>query len=217
MPVTEYENVPSGLKDDIEFRVVKGTKIEIPREVAQSFYDRSRKMVKSKEKVEAESEIQKEQKDGLIKLVEAINGLRGVRSALPDDQFSLLVVSEESEEWDRDLLKASLGVLYDSLVSEELVVNLTIPVKVTDEATLKQGIIKLLTDLKVPVEDVEKVMETKVDLRIDVEKIDDLIGKGKVTLLAGTRDIDQGWKVTNKPLKEKKPVKQKEPEKAKKK
>ena len=134
-----------------------------------------------------------------MKYVKAITGLRGVRSE--SDDFSLLVIDKEAVSWDQALLKVSLGQVYPSLVSEELVTTIIIPPGVTTEEELCKGLLELLVKLKVQPADIPKLLETKVRLRIDTEKIDELVAAERVQLLPGTKEVETSWAIDSGPLK----------------
>lgn len=204
-----YENIPTSIPG-VELRVLAGAKVEAPDEIIQFFLELAKRFAMAKEEITAQTARQKERREKLIKYVKSLPGLRGIRS-VPDD-FGLLAVKKEKTFWDPGLLRASLGVAYDSIVGEDLVATITIPPKLTTEEELRQGLMELLQKLEVPAEDVSKILETDIQLRIDVEKLEELIEAGRVKLLAGTKEVDEDWAIEAEPLKtpQKKAEKKKE-------
>jgi hypothetical protein len=198
MAEREYENVQTGIPE-VELRMIKGAKIEVPEDIIRLFYESAKAYAKTKDAMRAQAVEQKMRHEQLVKYVKAITGLRGVRSE-PDD-FNLLVIDKEALSWDQALLKASLGPVYSALVSEELVTTITIPPGVTTEEELRSGLLELLAKLKVEPADIPKLLEIEVQLRIDTEKIDDLVAAERVQLLPGTREVEISWTIDSGPLK----------------
>ena len=195
MKEREYENVPTGIPG-VELRVLKGKKLDIPQEIIQLFYETARLYGKAKEGIEVQTNQQKERREEIIKFVKALDGLRGVRSV--NDDLDLLVVEKEAEEWERELLKASLGPRFTDLVSEEFIATIAIStgpgIDITEEK-LRQGITKLLEELGIKSDEIPKMFGTEVELRIDTDKLDELIEAGRVKLLPETKDVSTTWSV----------------------
>jgi len=198
MAEREYENTPTGTPG-VELRMIKGTKPEVPGDIIRLFYEAAKEYTNTKDAIKVQAAEQKTRHEQLVKYVKAITGLRGVRSE-PDD-FTLLVIDKEEVSWDQALLKVSLGQVYPSLVSEELVTTIIIPPGVTTEEELCKGLLELLAKLKVQAADIPKLLETKVRLRIDTEKIDELVAAERVQLLPGTKEVETSWAIDSGPLK----------------
>lgn len=196
--VDGYENVKTEI-EGVEIRVVKGTTLVVPVEVVQLFLGFAREFMRNKEEIASKTKGNKELKDKVIKYVEAMPGFRGIRSS-PDD-LGLLVIRKEGVSWDRELLKASLGVAYTALVTEELVATVTIASEVISEEKLRKGLEQLLREGGVPPDDIPKLLETTTTLRIDVEKLDELIEAKRTELLPGTQEVEIGWAVDAERLK----------------
>lgn len=198
MAEREYENVQTGIPE-VELRVIKGTKLEVPEEITRLFYESARAYARTKDTMKVLATEQKMRHEQLVKYVKAITGLRGVRSE-PDD-FSLLVVEKEVMSWDQALLKVSLGAAYQALVAEEFVATVTIPPGVISEEKLREGLERLLKEINIPLADIPKLLETEVQLRIDTEKIDELVVAERVQLLSGTKEVETSWVIDSGPLK----------------
>ncbi|TRZ64737.1 MAG: hypothetical protein D4Q79_00925 [Spirochaetia bacterium] len=194
----DYENVKTEI-EEVEIRVVTGTSPVVPVEVVEVFLGFARKFVGNKEKIALMTKDNKELKDKVILYVEAMPGFRGIRSG-PDD-LGLLVVRKEEVFWDQELLKASLGTVYPALVAEEVVATVIIPPGVFSEEKLREGLEQLLKKGGVPPDDIPKLLETNTTLRIDVEKLDELIEAKRVKLLPGTKEVEIGWTIDAERLK----------------
>ena len=131
-------------------------------------------------------------------------GLRGIQSE--EDNFVLNVFPRESVTWDRDLLQESTGIAYSSVVHQDLLVSISVPVgfqtekgPIQDEL-LRQVLTQALVDLGLEESDLQKIMAMNVVQRVDEETLEKLIKDGKVTLLKGTKRIDTTWAITVAPL-----------------
>lgn len=193
-----YENVTTAI-DGVELRVVKDTHPNVPVEVVNFFLKVARKFMRNKEEIGFKTADNKELKEKIIQYVESIHGLRGIRSA-PDD-LGLLAVKKEDVTWDGDLLKVSLGTAYETLVTEEFVATVTIPHSVISEEKLREGLERLLKEIGVSLADIPKLLETKITLRIDTEKLDELVEADRVELLPGTKLVEVDWSIKTETLK----------------
>ena len=200
----EYESVPTQ-KAGVELRVTPGTKPDLPQDVVNLFYKLALDFYQAKALIEQTSEEQRDRRLDLIRYAQGIPGLRGLRSE-PDD-CGVLLVRKESVSYDPDLLKMGLGTSYQPYVTEELVATITIPLSLTTEEAIRNGITKLLQELGVPGQDVDKLLHAEVQLRVDEEKIEELLSSGRLELPEGARAVETTWAVEAEPLKKLKPVK----------
>lgn len=194
----DYENVKTEI-EGVEIRVITGTAPVVPVEVVQLFLGFARKFVGNKEEIALVTKDNKELRDKVILYVEAMPGFRGIRSS-PDD-LRLLVVRKEEVSWDQELLKASLGTVYSALVAEELVATVIIPPGTFSEEKLREGLERLLKEGGIPPDDIPKLLEITTTLRIDVEKLDELIEAKRVELLPGAKGVEIGWAIDAERLK----------------
>jgi len=185
-----YKNVPTKI-EGVEIRVVKDTHPTVPDEVVEFFLSVARTFMGNKEEIKLKTEVNEELKEKIIPYVKAIPGLRGIRSSL--DDLGLLAVEKEKVTWNRELLKVSLGVAYSSLVAEELEAKIMIPPGVISEEKLREGLERLLQEIGVPLADIPKLLEIETTLRIDTEKLDELVEAKRVNLLSETKLIKVEW------------------------
>lgn len=185
--------------DGVELRILADAKPDVPSEVAELFNKISSEFADLKAKIEVETAEQKGLKKKIIQFVMAIPGLRGVRSVPLD--FDLLAILREKISFDRNLLKTSLGTAYPALVSEELVITITIPPGIIAEEEVRKKFDGLLAELGIPADDLAKIVASEIQLRIDDEKLDYLVEKGTVKLLPGAREVTTEWAVDVSPLK----------------
>lgn len=190
---TSYELMPSGI-DEVELRIVKGTTPSLPPAVVKIVYQLASQYARVKKIADDGAKAQKKTKEEFIPYLDSFPGFRGVRST--PENFNLLAVEKEKVTWNRALLKESLGTVYSALVSEELKASITIPPGAISEEELRQGLVNLLRSLKVPAEDVTKILETEVQLSIDLEKLEELVASGRVSLLPGTKTVEPEWAIS---------------------
>ncbi|MDP3043128.1 MAG: hypothetical protein Q8N21_01885 [bacterium] len=194
----EYENVPTAI-DGVELRVVRDTRPDIPVEIIQLFLNIARSYVGNKEAIDLNTAENKGLKERILKYVKSMPGFRGISSV--SDDFMLLAVKKEDVTWDTDFLKASLGTAYQALVAEEFVATVTIPPGLISEEKLCEGLERLLKEIGVPLADIPKLLATETTLRIDTEKLDELVEAKRVKLLPGTKDVEEKWAINVDPLK----------------
>lgn len=147
---------------------------------------------------------QREPDQEIKKLAADHEGLRGVQSE--EDNFVLNVFPRDSVIWNHPLLQESTGFAYSSVVHQELVVSISVPLgfqtergPIEDEL-LRQVLTQALVDLGLEEADLKKIMDVKVAQRVDEETLEKMIEDGKVVLLEGTKQIDRTWAITVAPL-----------------
>lgn len=137
-------------------------------------------------------------------LAQTHEGLRGVQSE--GDNFVLNVFPRDSVTWNHPLLQESTGIAYSSVVHQDLVVSISVPVGFQTEKgpiedkLLRQVLTQALIDLGLKEGDLQKIMAVDVTQRVDEETLDKMIQAGKVSLLEGTKQIDRTWAITVAPL-----------------
>lgn len=184
MPEKVYVNVPTGIPG-VELRFEKGQEVDVPRAVARVFYLACLDYARAKKRAEIAAGKLKAMRPEVLKHANAIPGLAGVRSE-PND-FSLLVVAQQQTEWDPELLRASLGrTLYPLLVEEGLAITLTLPARRVRMARIVPAITAALVKLGFNEEDLELLMGVEPTLRIDTERLEELVNSGTIELLPGT-------------------------------
>jgi len=195
--MADYEDKETDIPG-VQARILQGTKILVPSAIISVLYSLAARYAVVKRSMEAEGKEQKKSKGKIVQCIEAVPGLRGIRSE-PDD-LDFLAVLEEAMTWDRDLMKQSLGAAYPAYVTEEVTFNIPlIPGKISLE-NLIQSLTQLLETFGIKPEDMPKILETNILLRIDTEKLEQDIKSGKITLLPGAKIVDNTWSLKVNPL-----------------
>jgi len=170
----------------VELRVLKGTDPKVPEGVVELLLKKARPYAQTDMQIKELEEIQETEKPGIVDFVEAMPGLRGIRS-VPEDWDLLAVEKQASPEYNGILLKTSLGAtLFPEIVGEELVVTITIPPNTIDEGDVSRCLNTLFKEKGIPHEDIPKLFKIKRQPRVDEEKLDQLIEERRVIILPGT-------------------------------
>jgi hypothetical protein len=131
-------------------------------------------------------------------------GLRGFTSERSN--LSLTVFPSHTVDWDRDKLKESLGVAYQTVVGEDLKATVSVPLgQETPFGPLASEMVeKVLTagfkDLGFSEEDITSIIRTEIDLRVDEARLGELITNNQVNLVEGTATVNEIWKIRTDPL-----------------
>lgn len=200
----DYVSIPTHI-DGVELRVTTGTEVKLPRDVIELFYQLAVAYYKAKLLIERTSATQKARRKELISYAEGIAGLRGLRSE-PDD-CDLLVVRKETISYDPVIMKLAMGVAYQAYFTEELVATITIPLSLVTEEQVRLGLMKLLQELGVPAGDVDMLLRTELQLRVDEEKVEQLLADGRLALPEGARTVEVDWAVEAEQLRKPKTMK----------
>jgi hypothetical protein len=103
-------------------------------------------------------------------------------------------------------LQESTGIAYSSVVHQDLVVSISVPLgfqtekgPIEDEL-LRRVLTQALVDLGLEEADLKKIMDIKVGQRVDEKTLEEMIASGKVSLLEGTKQTDRTWAITVAPL-----------------
>lgn len=149
---------------------------------------------------------QEEPEEEIKGIAQTHEGLRGVQSEL--DNFKLNVFPRPSITWNVELLKESLGIVYPSVVSEDLAVSISIPLGYKtkkgplDSELLQEALIKGLVGLGLPKAELGLIVDPQVVPRVDEAKLADLLAAGRVSLLEGAGEVTETWAITVDPLRE---------------
>lgn len=188
--LTEIE----GVKLQVEPNIKEG----LGRNVIQKFYRLAKSFFNLKLRLEKLSNSQEKIRSKIIELVESQEGLRGILSE--SDNFILTLVPREKISWNRELLKNSLGVIYSTVVSEELLINISIPIgKITKEGieisaeAIIDKIKNSLISLGISPEDLNKMVYHEVKISVDEEKLQELIEQNRVILLPSAQEKEIFW------------------------
>lgn len=190
--------------DGVQLRV-SDESVEVSRETVRRLYDLVCRYVVQDALAKRLKKRQEALRERIIAITEAHkSAIRGVRSE--GDNFQVLIIREVEEIWDADLLKAALGALYPNLVSEQFTASVTIPMRQEVSAEdLVKALREFLVRYGVPEKELDRFLETDVDLLADTDRVRELATAGKITLPEGTREESVSWVI--KPLALKAPTK----------
>jgi hypothetical protein len=173
----KYEEFGTHLSG-VRLKVVKGAKVDIPPGTIEGLIEEGRILVQTRNEIRRLREKEKAQKDTIVRMVIPYPGWVGVVTP----EFPVLVYKREPLILDREILKETLGPHYHSVVKEDLI--LTIPlgvingVVITAEQVL-EIITKGLIELGLSRSNVQKIVEIKIALDVNQEKLEEGARKGK--------------------------------------
>jgi hypothetical protein len=184
----------------VVLKVEPGTDLKLARKtieellnLARTYFDLDRQ----KKQVISEQETPDETIKGLAA---AHEGLRGIQSA--DDNFVLTVFPKEKTDWDQDLLEKSLGGSFSAVAHPDVTISVSVP---TGLQTRRKGLMttelvqrvirQALIDTGLEEEDVDKIIKTEVNLRVDSKKLDEMVAAKKVILAEGARTTKITWTI----------------------
>lgn len=194
-----FETFPTELPG-VQLRIEPGVQLDILRKTINKFYQLAKQFAEVKFKIDELINQQALWRKEIITIVKEHEGLRGLISE--KDNFVLTITPREKITWNRELLKRSLGIAYSSLVREDLVVNLSIPlgfvtkkgVTISEEVMAK-AIGEALISLGISQKDLVKVMHQEVNINLDEEKLTEMVNQGQVKLLEGAKTSEITWQV----------------------
>jgi len=179
--------------------------VDILKKTIGKLYNLARAYAERKFRINELGDQQKEADSEIKGLAQNHEGLRGIQSE--KDNFVLSVFPREIVTFDDQLLEKSLGIAYSSVVHRHLVISIAVPAGFqtekgpVQEKLLHQVLTQALLDLGLRKVDLKKIMETRVQQRVDEETLEEMIKGGKVKLLEGTKKTDTTWAIRVEPLK----------------
>jgi len=194
-----FETFPTHL-EGIQLRREPDVELDILRRTTEELYELAKKYSGVKWEMDRLAEAQALGRDQILKIVQKTEGLRGLISE--KDNFVLTTFPSEKVSYDRYLLRQSLEISYPAIVREMLVVSIFVPVGfvtktgVTISEEILEGTIKkALIGLGISEEELPKVMDQRINLDVNEEKLNKMIGQGKVKLEPGARQVKITWNV----------------------
>lgn len=198
-----YDVLPTKL-EGISLRVEAGEKPRVLKRALGKLAIAASEYAERKTELSVLADQQKQPEKEIKDLARVHEGLRGIQS--DRDNFKLNVFPKQSITWNVDKLKESLGLAYDSVVSEELDVSIAIPNgfptkqgPLTSEL-LQAALIKSLVGLGLPKDQLGMIVDPHVVASIDEAKLAELVADGRVKLLEGTGEVTETWSITVDPL-----------------
>lgn len=201
MPTTETRLVSQGTHiDGVELRV-SDESVKVSPDTVRRLYDLALRYVMNDATAKQMKKGQEELKERIVAITEAHgSAIRGVRSET--DNFQLLIVREVEENWNVELLKTALGELYPNLVSEEFTASVTIPVRQdVNVEDLTKTLQRFLVEHGVPEDQLDRFLETGVDIIADTERARELAAEGKIRLPDGAMEEVPSWAIKSLALK----------------
>lgn len=205
-PKTRFETSPTHLSG-VQLRREPDVKLDILRKTISKLYQLARNFVQTKWQIDDLTRKQNSRRDEIIGIAKSKEhyGLRGIISK--KDNFVLTVSPKESIKWDQEKLRSSLGIVYHTMVRENLVVQISIPVGfvtqgkgVISEEIVAKAIREALTNLGIPSEDLAKFMRHTVDITVDEEMLNEMAEQRRIKLPKGTKTSEVTWSVKVDPL-----------------
>lgn len=198
-----FATVPTHIPG-VSLRVEPGVEPDILRRTIEELASLARDYAIRKFQIDELTSQQKGPDKEIKTLAQTHTGLRGVQSE--EGKFILNVIPRDSVIWDHPLLKESLGIVYSSIVHNDLLVSISVPVGFQTEKgpiedkLLRKVLTQALIDLGLKEDDLQKIMEIEVKQRVDEKTLEEMIEKGRVSLLEGTKQIVRTWAITVAPL-----------------
>ena len=174
--------------------------IKIPLQTIKNFFS----LVKMYRKVEEKENFLKEEKatlkELLVKIVSRFPGLEflGLQTKIDNLRTAVFKSVTKTITYNRELLKRSLGEAYPGVVAEDL--QLTI---LLTPDTPKDEVIKTLKNL-FGEEAYKKVASEEIILRVDDDKLMQMVAQKQVALEGGARVVDEkiSWHIKTTAVKE---------------
>lgn len=184
----------------VSLRAEPGVEVDILRKTVEDLALLATKYAERKFQIDKLTSNQKGPDKEIKTLAQTHEGLRGVQSE--EDNFVLSVFPKDSVTWNHPLLQESTGIAYSSVVHQDLVVSISVPLGFQTEKgpiedkLLRQVLTQALIDLGLKENDLQKIMEMSVTQRVDEETLEKMIQGGKVSLLEGTKQTARTWAIT---------------------
>lgn len=202
-PRERFVKVPTHLPG-VSLRAEPSVELDILRKTIEELASLAEGYTQRKFRIDELTSQQKGPGEEIKTLAQTHEGLRGVQSE--EGNFVLTVFPRHRIIWDHRLLQESTGIAYSSVVYQELVVSISVPLGFQTEKgpiedqLLRQVLTQALIDLGLEESDLQKIMAVDVARRVDEETLEKLIESGRVTLLEGTKLPDTTWAITVAPL-----------------
>lgn len=194
-----FETSPTHL-EGIQLRREPDVELDILRRTTEELYELAKKYSGIKWEIDRLTEDRAFRREQILKIVQETKGLRGLISE--KDNFVLTTFPSEKVSYDRYLLRQSLQISYPAIVREILVVSIFVPIGfvtekgvIISEEILERTIKKALIYLGISEEELPKVMNQKINIDVDEEKLNKMISQGKVKLEPGARQATITWNV----------------------
>ena len=202
-----YESIPTQVKG-LNLRVERGN-INSPRLIKRELGRLAisgRMIAKSRAQMTRLSKAQNMRKEMVQNLALGHPELRGIDSET--DKLSLTAIPTHKIIWNAELLKESLGVAYSTIVGEDLVTTISVPLgHETSKGTVTTK--KVETALKAGIrrlgfsnEELPSILHSEVVLRVDEARLGELIMADQVELLEGSGVVEETWTINTDPLRQ---------------
>jgi hypothetical protein len=193
-----YETRPTHV-EGLDLRIEKGHDPQLLRRNIGKLATSGRLLAKSRAQIARLTDRQKNPKDVIKDMAVSHPGLHGFVSE--KDHLSLTVYPTHKITWNAELLKDSLGVAYSTVVGEDLVTTVSVPLgHETSKGPLTSK--KVETALKAGMrrlgfsqDEIPSILQTELVLRVDEAKLGELITSGQVTLLDGAATVEETWPI----------------------
>ena len=171
----------------VSLRIEPGVEVDILKQTIKEFFETARIFASNKFQLDRIA-VQQTSMDKEIKTTaEAHNGLRGVQSEA--DNFKLTVIPKVHVDYNLPLVKESAGPAYSSIVHEDVIVTISVPVGVqtkkgpADSEKLQQALTNALVRLGFEETDLPKFVNVEVVGRVDEKRLIEMEEKKQITLV----------------------------------
>lgn len=193
------EEIPTHIPG-VTLRAEPEFQLTLPKKAIEAFLRVAKKFAKIKFQTDEAAKQQSLLRNAIIKIAKDYDGLRGIISR--NDNFQVTSTQRGSNNYDFSLLKESTGLLYPNIVTEELAIHISIPAGFADEATLKTAVERGLLGLGIfGPEELSKIMYVEISQSVNEKRLEELLERGQVKLLPGTKITDIVWSVKPEKLK----------------
>jgi len=133
-------------------------------------------------------------KEEIVRVVKENPDVQGI--CAEKDNFDLLVIPRRIIEWDRELLKKSLGVAYPGAVTDkELITRILIPERLKAEM-LKDVISEALVKAGISEKDLPRLVEPEIVIDVDEKRLNELLKHPRgFRLKPGTKKEETIWAI----------------------
>jgi len=133
-------------------------------------------------------------KEEIVRVVKENPDVQGI--CAEKDNFDLLVIPRRIIEWDRELLKKSLGVAYPGAVTDkELITRILIPERLKAEM-LKDVISEALVKAGISEKDLPRLVGSEIAIDVDEKRLNELLKHPRgFRLKPGTKKEETIWAI----------------------
>lgn len=204
LPQPDYDVVPTVI-EGISLRSEKGKFPEVVMGKLGQLAVWGASLADKEWSIKAQQRDQKISKDKIKELAEQTQGFRGLQSET--DNYKVSVYPTYTlRDWHRGWLKRSLGPTYSTVVTENVDVNVSVPLgRSTPEGPLTAEMVEKalkvgMTALGFSQRDLRKLMKAEHNIKVDEPRLAEMVQSGQIKLRKGMVKIGKTWTLRVDPL-----------------